>query len=55
MPAFSTRVHAYLDYLLAAVLATAPWWARFAGMNPETLIAVGVAVAMAAYAAGRRR
>ena len=51
MPAFSTRVHAYLDFLLAAVLATSPWWARFAGMNPETWIAVGVAVAVAVYAA----
>jgi hypothetical protein len=50
MPAFSTRIHAILDLLLALVLVSAPWWAGFAGPNPETWIAIGVGVAVIAYA-----
>lgn len=51
MPAFSTRVHAYLDYVVAAVLLTSPWWAGFAGMNAESWVAVVIAIAIALYAA----
>lgn len=49
MPAFSTRVHAWLDLVIAVALATSPWWGGFAGSNPETLVAVTVAIALAAW------
>lgn len=47
MPAFSTRTHGMLDYVVALVLAAAPWWAGFAGTNSETGVAVVVALAVA--------
>lgn len=50
MAAFSTRVHAYLDFILALLLVTAPWWGGFAGLNPETAIALAVGLAIAGYA-----
>lgn len=50
MPALSTRVHAYLDLLLALALASSPWWGGFAGLNPETWIPVGVGTAIVVYA-----
>jgi hypothetical protein len=49
MPAFSTRVHGYLDLAIAAVLLTAPWWGGFAGGNLETAAAVVIALALVAY------
>lgn len=49
MPAFSTRVHAYLDLVIAIALVSAPWWAGFAGANAETWVAVGVGLAIVAY------
>lgn len=50
MPAFSTRVHAYLDFALAIVLASSPWWGGFAGPGPESWVAVGAGLAVIAYA-----
>jgi hypothetical protein len=49
MPAFSTRIHAYLHYILAIFLLAAPFWGRFAGPNAETWVAVGVGVAIVTY------
>ena len=50
MAAFSTRIHALLDFVLAIALASAPWWGGFAGPDPETWTAVGVGVAIVLYA-----
>ncbi len=50
MPAFSTRVHAILDFVVAVSLVSSPWWAGFAGRNPETWVAVGVGAAILVYA-----
>lgn len=50
MPAFSTRVHAFLDFALAISIAASPWWSGFAGQNPETWVAVGTGVAVILYA-----
>ena len=49
MLAFSTRIHAYLHYILAILLLAAPFWGRFAGPNAETRVAVGVGVAIVLY------
>ena len=50
MPAFSTRTHGYLDFIIALALVSAPWWAGFAGANPETGVAVGTGLAIILYA-----
>ncbi|HEX6924969.1 MAG TPA: SPW repeat protein [Longimicrobiaceae bacterium] len=47
MAAISTRAHGALDYVLAIAIGTSPWWAGFAGANPESWIAVGLALAVA--------
>lgn len=49
MPAFTTRVHAYLDLAIAAALLTSPLWGGFAGSNPETWVAVVIGVALVIY------
>lgn len=49
MPAFSTRVHAILDLLVAAALVSAPWWAGFFGSNAETWVALAAGFTLAAY------
>lgn len=49
MPAFSTRVHAFLDLFIAAALASAPWWGGFFGSNPESWVALVVGIALAVY------
>lgn len=47
MAAISTRAHGALDYLLAVAIGTSPWWAGFAGANPESWTAVVLAVVVA--------
>lgn len=49
MPAFPTRVHAYLDLAIAAALLSSPWWGGFAGSNPETWLPVLLGLALVAY------
>lgn len=49
MPAIPTRIHAFLDLAVALLLAAAPWWAGFAGANPETATAVFFALIVVAY------
>ena len=49
MPSIPTRIHAFLDLAVALLLASAPWWARFAGANAETATAILFALIVVAY------
>ena len=49
MLAIPTRIHAVLDLAVALLLATAPWWAGFAGANAETMSALLFALIVVAY------
>lgn len=49
MLAVSTRTHAFLHYLFALVLISAPVWGQFGGRNPESWVAIGVGAALLAF------
>lgn len=50
MRAFSTRIHAVLDYALAAVLIGTPWIVGFEADRPAMMTLVGAGVVLGLYA-----
>src|SRR5680860_23881 len=49
MPSLSTRLHAILDYLVAAILIALPWLLGFAAGGGETWVPVVIGLAILAY------
>ncbi|OQP58912.1 SPW repeat protein [Niastella populi] len=49
MKVINTRTHAYLDYIMGALLIASPWIFDFAGNGAETWVPVSLGVATIVY------